>query len=249
MTDYDDAGMVEPFGPDYVRPAPAACSNCTCCTRALCELGRATTSACAGKVGDQDRALVAGCPCSSETAHGSLAWRAVRVRAVTAATERPLPEPLETFLKAAAAGEEVSDPEGLRILQARRYLDAGPAGPRLTEFGRLYLLARTEARQATPVIVHDVDVRARTARVVIVGRTADRLVTVPMDILANGHTGLAPAQLPGSTLHAHANCAAVHDDDVVLTQIRNPALPVGSYRRALFSAGARAARQAPGGAL
>lgn len=253
MNDYDDdAGMVEPFGPDWVRPAATPCANCTCCTAALCEQGRASTSACAGSVGDADREIVAGCPCSSETAHGSLAWRAVRIRAVTAATERPLLAPLEALVRAVAAGQVVSDPEGLRIVQARRYVDEGPAGLRVTEFGRLYLAARGEARQATPIIVHDVNRRARTARVVVVGRTADRLVTVPMDILANGHTQLRPEQLPGATLHAHANTTAVHDDDVVLTQVRNPLLPEGPYRASQFFAGAARAGRAslsPGGEL
>lgn len=252
MNDYDDAGMVEPFGPDWVRPAATPCANCTCCTAALCERGRASTSACAGSVGDADREIVAGCPCSSETAHGSLSWRAVRIRAVTAATERPLDAVLGRLLRAVAAGGGVSSSDRLKTLQARRYVDEGPAGPRLTEFGRLYLAALGEPRQATPIIVHDVDVRARTARVVVVGRTADRLVTVPMDILANGHTKLRPEQLPGTTLHAHANTMAVHDDDVVLTQVRNPALPAGAVRPAHFMAGALAARRSlpyPGGEL
>lgn len=253
MSDNDDAGMVEPFGPEWVRPAAAPCANCGCCLASLCELGRATTAACAGCVGDEDRSTVAGCPCSSETAHGSLAWRAVRIRAVTAATERPLPDPLGALLRAVAAGEAVTDWEGIRTLQARRYVDGdGLARPRVTEFGRLYLAALSMARQATPIIVHDVDVRARTARVVVVERTADRLVTVPMDILANGHTMLRPEQLPGATLHAHANCAAVHDDDVVLTQVRNPALPYGPVRASHFMAGTLAGRRflsGPGGEL
>lgn len=243
MNDYDDEGMIEPFGPEWVRPQASVCGTCSCCTADLCELGRASASSCAGCVADEDRAAVAGCPCSSETAHGSLAWRAVRIRAVTAATERPLPAPLEALVRAVAAGQVVSDLEGLRKVQARRYVDEGPEGLRVTEFGRLYLAARGEARQATPIIVHDVNRRARTARVVVVGRTADRLVTVPMDILANRHTQLRPEQLPGATLHAHANTTAVHDDDVVLTQVRNPLLPEGAYRASqFFTAAARAGR-------
>jgi hypothetical protein len=235
MNDNDEVGMVEPFGPVYVRPGVSPCANCGCCTAALCERGRASVSACAGNAADEDRATVVNCPCSSETAHGSLAWRAVRIRAVTAATERPLPDPLGALLAAVAAGDVVSDPEGLRILQARRYVDA--SGPvRVTEFGRLYLAARREVRQATPVIVHDVDVRARTARVVVVGRRVDRLVTVPMDSLANRHTGLTPSDLPGVTLYAQANTTAVFDDDVVLTQVRNPARPAD--RRSLGAGGA-----------
>lgn len=246
MNDYDDAGMVEPFGPEYVRPTSPVCANCTCCTGELCVLGRANTRQCAGHVRDEDRARVTGCPCSSEAAHGSLAWRAVRVRAVTAATEKPLPSPLETLLLAVADGETLNFPgDGLRVLAARRYLDLPEgSGPRLTEFGRLYLAARREARQTTPLIVQDVDVRTRTARVVVVGRRTDRTVTVPMDQLANRHTALTPAQLPGAVLHAHANCAAVLDDDVVLTQVRNPRLPVFPFRPSRFSMGARVAREA-----
>lgn len=241
----DDAGMVESFGPTYVRPTPPVCANCTCCTGELCALGRASTRQCVGHVRDEERAAVTDCPCSSETAHGSLAWRAVRVRAVTAATEKPVPAPLEALLRAVADGVVVSDPgDGLRVLAARRYLDLPETGPRLTEFGRLYLAARREARQATPVIVQDVDVRTRTARVVVVGRRTDRTVTVPMDQLANRHTALTPAQLPGAVLHAHANCAAVLDDDVVLTQVRNPRLPVFPFRPSRFSMGARVAREA-----
>lgn len=253
MNDYDDDGMVEPFGPQSIRPAATRCATCGCCTAELCELGRASTAACLGSVSDDHRGTVAGCPCSSETAHGSLSWRAVRIRAVTAATERPLPDPLGALLRAVAAGETVTDWEGIRTLQARRYVDDdGFARPRVTEFGRLYLAALGQARQATPIIVHDVNVRARTARVVVVERTADRLVTVPMDILANGHTKLRPEQLPGATLHAHANCAAVHDDDVVLTQVRNPALPYGAVRPSHFMAGTLAGRRflaGPGGEL
>lgn len=245
MNDYDDAGMVESFGPEYVRPASPACVNCACCTAGLCEQGRASVLRCVQYVQDEFRAAVAHCPCSSETARGSLAWRAVRVRAVTVATEKPLPSPLETLLLAVADGETLNVPgAGLHVLAARGFLDLPESGPRLTEFGRLYLAARREARQATPVIVQDVDVRARTARVVVVGRRTDRTVTVPMDQLANGHTGLTAAQLPGAMLHAHANCAAVLDDDVVLTQVRNPRLPAAPFGPARFSAGARSGRRA-----
>jgi hypothetical protein len=237
--------MPEYFGPEYVRPRAAACMNCGCCTRELCELGRATVLGCAGNVGDEDRVAVAGCPCSSETAYCSLAWRAVRVRAVTMATERPVPASLEALLRAVADGDVLGEVgEGLSILETRKFVDLGPGSPRCTEYGRLYLVARREPRQATAVIVHDVDERARTARVIVVGRSTTRVITVPMDVLANGHTRLAPGGLAGATLYAQANTAAVYDDDVVLTQVRNPAL--SSFRdMSSFSAYARAARRPP----
>lgn len=237
MNNYNDGGMAEPFGPTYVRP-DLACANCTCCTAELCELGRASTRSCVGHVRSEHRMNVTDCPCSSETARGSLAWRALKIRAVATATEKPLPEMLETILQAVADGTRVIDTgAGLRVLAARRYLDLPPSGPRLTHFGRMYVAARREPRQATPILVHSVDMRARTAQVVVMGRAADRLVTVPLDILANKRTGLTPAQLPGATLHAYANCAAVLDDDVVLTQVQN------LRAAARFSAGVRAARQ------
>ncbi|MEW2568417.1 hypothetical protein [Streptomyces sp. NPDC047070] len=214
----------EPFGPEYVRPANADCPDCPCCTNALCVKGRASLWRCAGHVGDESlKQTVAGCPCSAETTRGTLAWRALRVRAVTLATEKPLPAPLEVKLSAIAHGQFLTVSPDVTHLIARGLVVSG--GTELTEYGRQYLWARTEVRTPTMIRVVDVDASSRTARVFLSGRAVHRPVTVPMDQLANGHTGLTSAQLPGAALHAYANCQAVHCDDVVLTRVTNPLLP------------------------
>lgn len=242
---HDD--VFDSFGPEYVRPQNPDCPDCLCCTAALCERGRASVQRCAGHVDDGHRSTVAGCPCSAESTHGSLAWRMLRIRAVTAATEGPLPVALEAALRGVEHGTVVADGDG--VLAAWGMVEGQEDGVRLTEYGRLFLVARTESRQSTAVLVHDVDVRARTARVVVVGRATGRALTVPMDQLANDHTGLTPQELPGVMLHAYANCGAVRDDDVVLTRVSNPRLPATRSVAGEFRAGVRAARdgQAPDG--
>lgn len=249
-----DDGTFDFFGPEYVRPPNPDCPDCSCCTAALCERGRVSVRECAGHVDDEHRSVVTGCPCSSESARGSLAWRVLRIRAVTAATEEPLPVPLEVALRGVEHGTRIAQLRGgdsvVGHLVARGMVDADAEGStRLTEYGRLYLAARTESRQSTAVLVHDVNVRARTARVVVVGRTTGRVLTVPMDQLANEHTGLTPEELSGAVLNAYANCSATHDDDVVLTRVSNPRRPATQFGAGEFMAGAWAARddQAPDG--
>lgn len=192
----------------------------------LCERGRASLLECAGHVEDDYKATVRRCPCSAESTRGTLAWRAAMMRAVTAGTEKPLQADVEALLAALAAGEQLTDPtELLPQLTVRRYVAIENGRPVVTEFGRTYLTARAEPRTATPVVVHDVDQKARTARVVVVAYNTETPVTVPMDQLANSHTGLTPDQLHGKVLHAETNTRVDDPDDVVLTRVRNPQLP------------------------
>lgn len=227
MNDHDDTGMHEPFGPEYVRPPKADCPDCPCCTAALCQTGRTSVLQCRGHVAQEElRATVANCPCSAESSTGTLAWRVMQVRAVSLATEKPLLPHLEIVLSAVAHGQ--ASPERaveIGVLAARNLVKVADSGEELTEYGRRYLEARAESRQATAVQVIDVDVETRLARVMLAERRTERLVTVPMDQLANRHTALKPGELPGSVLFAQANCAADRDEDVVLTQVRNPLLP------------------------
>ncbi|MFJ3249167.1 hypothetical protein [Streptomyces sp. NPDC086782] len=223
---YEDEPFHEPFGPQYISPPQADCPNCPCCTAQLCERGRASLLECRGHVDDSRRAVVERCPCSAESTRGTLAWRAARIRAVTAATEKLLPADTEALLRSLVGGEPVTDPAGLLPqLTVRRYVTFEGNRPVVTELGRAYLGARVEPRTATPVLVQDVDQKARTARVVVVGYSTETPVTVPMDQLANGHTGLTVDQLPGKVLHAEANTQAGDPDDIVLTRVRNPQLP------------------------
>lgn len=74
----------EPWGPEYVRPAPPVCPDCDCCTKALCEVGRTDPWGCIARFGSNNpeiRELVAACPCSAETTPGTEAYRAAQVRA------------------------------------------------------------------------------------------------------------------------------------------------------------------------
>ncbi|MFB7574631.1 hypothetical protein [Streptomyces sp. NPDC056165] len=223
---YEDEPFHEPFGPQYVRPPQADCPNCPCCSARLCERGRASLLECAGHLDDDHKLAVQSCPCSAESTRGTLAWRAAMMRAVTAGTEKPLEADAEALLAALAAGEPLTDPTGLLPqLTVRRYVAYQETRPVVTEFGRTYLRARTEPRTATPVVVHDVDQKARTARVVIVAYSTETPVTVPMDQLANGHTGVTADQLPGKVLHAETNTRVDDPDDIVLTRVRNPQLP------------------------
>jgi hypothetical protein len=78
---YDHEGYFhEPWGPEYVHPAPVGCPNCPCCTTRLCEQAKKvtgfTTPELAGTTGipceylvdARDREvvdLVRGCPCTA----------------------------------------------------------------------------------------------------------------------------------------------------------------------------------------
>ncbi|XVV35052.1 hypothetical protein ACQPXT_13790 [Streptomyces sp. CA-100214] len=225
--------MTETFGPLYERPKSKDCPNCSCCSEALCERGRQSTMRCSGQHlrEDSTRQIVAGCPCSAETAEGTHAWRAAMIRIVRHATERPLRTPAALLLRALETAEarDAEDPENmLGMLKAYRYAAATDQGrPVITEFGRRYLAARTGPRFTTPVEVEAVDHKARTATVVVVGWHLERGVTVLLDQLTN-ETKLKAEELPGKHLEAEANCRAATADEIVLTKIRiAPDLPEG----------------------
>lgn len=241
MDDNDDA-YGETFGPEYVRPRGADCIGCRCCTADLCAKGRASVLRCAGHVGDGHRDLVAACPCSAECSPGSMAWRTMRVRATLFALYKPLPALLEPVLAAVDEGREVADRGGVLSLSGRRMIDAGPDGLRVTPFGRQYLSARRDAWAPTALLVHDVDQRTRTARVVVVARASERPVIVAMDQLASNVTKVTPAQLPGMFLYGRANVAALLDEDVVIVDVRNPRItsPLVAFRAGALAAAGRA---------
>lgn len=220
---------IEPFGPDYVRPAQRDCPKCQCCTAQLCERGRTSVRQCFGLTPDEHRQTVYGCPCSSSAARGTHAWRAERIRVTRYATEHPLPPDAEVTLRALADGGTVEDDTQTlaRLRVAGFALDTETAGHVATELGRLYLAVRGDHRFVTPVEVLAVDTKTRTASVVVVGWHIQEPVTVLLDQLT-AHTGLGSQELPGTFLEAEANCRADAADDVVLTRIRvAPPLPEG----------------------
>jgi hypothetical protein len=219
--------MIETFGPLYERPQSKPCPNCECCSARLCERGRSSVHQCRG-ISDHPE-VVKGCPCSAATTRGTHAWRLERIRAVRYAVERPLEAAHEAFLRSLAAGENgVSDPtDAAGPLTVRGFLSEQEGVLRVTEFARAYLDARDGARFVTPVHVEEVDLEARTARVVVVGWHLTEPVTVLLDQLLH-ETGMAPQELEGSYLEAAANCRATDPDDLVLTAVSAaPSLPEG----------------------
>ncbi|MBT2492326.1 hypothetical protein J7E96_28220 [Streptomyces sp. ISL-96] len=218
---------METFGPEYVRPAARACSNCACCTARLCEKGATSILECLGHTASRDtRETVAGCPCSSEETRGTAAWRAGKMRATLRAELKPLPVDVEAALRAVAAGEAVAEhAEQMTPLTLFRYVGFIDSRPAITELGATYLAARDEPRFTTPVEVELVDVTTRTARVIVVGWSLTEPVTVLLDQLTSA-TGLKAEELPGRFLEATANCYTEHADDLVLTTISlAPPLP------------------------
>src|SRR5690606_1049899 len=131
------------------------------------------------------------------------AWRAAQIRVTRHATERPLRTPAALLLRVLERAEDgpVEDPEDmLGMLKAWRYAGEDTDGrPVITDLGRRYLQARTEARFATPVEVMSVDVKARTAQVIVVGWHLEHRVTVLLDQLVTD-TGLSAEELPGKFL-------------------------------------------------
>ncbi|WP_433916896.1 hypothetical protein [Streptomyces sp. NBC_01744] len=219
--------MTESFEPEYVRPAQADCPDCGCCTAALCEKGATVIVECFGLTHEDTRDNVRGCPCSSETTHGTASWRAGKLRVTMHATSsRPLEVDVEAALRAVAAGVDmVEHSEQLAPLMMRRYVGFVENVPAITELGATYLAARDEPRFTTPVEVETVDVKARTARVIVVGWSLTDGVTVLLDQLTTA-TKLTPEELPGRFLEAKANCRTKQADDIVLTEIElAPPLP------------------------
>lgn len=221
----DETPFPEPFGPEYVRPRQIqmACPDCRCCTAQLCARGRTSVLECVGHAGDTDKEQVRGCPCSAETAEGSLSWRAAKIRAVNHALGRPLGTHAENTLRDLAAGQAVpGGRDQVRHLVLWRYAHVADGRASITELGHAYLAGRDEPRLATFVHVQSVDEEARTANVVVIGWSLEHEVTVPMDQLTNA-TALTPQALVGRRLEAMANCGATRADDVVLTGVVLPA--------------------------
>ncbi|MET7695833.1 hypothetical protein ABZT06_49640 [Streptomyces sp. NPDC005483] len=214
----------EPFGPLYLRPVQAPCPNCPCCSERLCEKGANSVMQCHGHVADSATvAHVSACPCSAETTRGTHAWRAAQVRVVKHATQQPLPKPAEYVLRALAGGDSFQDPTGeLAGLRARRYAHGSEGAWRITQLGRRYLLALEEPRYTSAVHVNSVEVKTRTAKVVVLGWHMEREVTVLADFLAQV-TGVKLAELPGRYLEAKVNLGVADPDDLVLTRIQVPA--------------------------
>jgi hypothetical protein len=72
-----EATFHEPFGPEYVRPAPADCPGCPCCSARLCQRAQEfvfpDTSPYRGQSGipcqflnAADAAVTRGCPCTEQ---------------------------------------------------------------------------------------------------------------------------------------------------------------------------------------
>lgn len=217
---------VEPFGPEYVRPAGAPCPDCECCTAALCARGRASVLRCVNHVDAEElKESVRECPCSAESTRGTLAWRAAMVRAVTFATEKPLRPEVERLLTDVYEAEL---PNGERealmpILAVRRYVTWAPGSvAQITDFGCAYVWARRGVRTESVVSVLSVDVEARTAQVIIPAFSADQPVTVMMDQLVNSRTEVTVETVLTVPLYAEVNPDAVTAEFVVLTKVRNP---------------------------
>jgi hypothetical protein len=93
---------------------------------------------------------------------------------------------------------------------------------RITLLGRRYLAALHEPRYTSAVWVQSVDVKTRTAQVVVLGWHMDREVTMLADHLAHA-ADVELDELPGRYLEAKVNVGATDPDDLVLTRIQVPA--------------------------
>ncbi|WP_406321744.1 hypothetical protein [Streptomyces sp. NBC_00519] len=217
----------QPSEPEELRPAQLPCTGCSCCSAALCKRGRNDIGECIAHTPSEHAVTVAGCPCSAETTRGTHSWRAAMLRITKHATENPMSDQAESILRALAGDEmEFEDPKGhLRTLRSVRYVTGSQQGYQITDFGRRYLTALTEPRFTTPVEVEAVDLKVRTARVVVVGWHMEEAVTVLLDPLRHS-TGLKAEELTGRFLEAKANCYAKAAADIVLTRIQiAPPLP------------------------
>lgn len=233
--------MIEPFGPEYVRPQSKPCPNCECCTAPLCERGRGSVLRCAGHVGDPEtHRHVNACPCSAESTPGTLAWRSAMIRATTFATQRPLDADVETLLSrvsegvdlealveevdAAGAGEDAPDVvKRFRLLMLRGYVRRPEGGlPAVTDFGWAYLRGRSGGRRTAAVTIRSLDKQARTAEVLIPAFSADQPVTVPMDQVLSSRTTLTPETAVGALVYAEVNTDALRAEHVVLTRVQDP---------------------------
>ncbi|MDH6131941.1 hypothetical protein P3T37_001315 [Kitasatospora sp. MAA4] len=69
----EDSTLDAPDGHRWMRPGPDACAGCDCCTRRLCERAAALGIPCDCVAHPQDRAAVAGCPCTADDTEGAAA--------------------------------------------------------------------------------------------------------------------------------------------------------------------------------
>ncbi|MDX2645073.1 hypothetical protein PV341_16170 [Streptomyces sp. PA03-1a] len=212
---------VETFGPEYVQPARQVCPDCPCCTAALCARGRTTVSACAGSTPAEHRPTVDGCPCSAESTTGTAAWHAAKIALTRLAMGKGLSEEAEELLRGLADGEVLDGPLGpLQEVTKRWLVRFVDLRLQVTDLGHVYLSGRRLGEwKRGPVVVMDVDERARTAQVVVTAWKTDEPVTVPVDQLV-GASGLQPGDLLGKFLDAAANCAVEDADHIVLLEIR-----------------------------
>ncbi|MCX4550538.1 MULTISPECIES: hypothetical protein [unclassified Streptomyces] len=216
--------MDEPFGPEY-RPVQTECARCGCCTAALCERGRNSTSRCVGFTPDKHQATVDGCPCSAETTRRTAAWRAAQVRVTRLARELPMLPEAEGLLRELAAGRSVEDLNAWwPQLKLRGLAQIVHALPAITPLGHTYLSARDDVRGTAAVRVIDVDQQTRLARVEVAAWRPDEPVTVPLHQILSD-TGLTPDVLPGQWLTADANCHAQDIDHLVLVDFKGAATP------------------------
>ncbi|MCY0957660.1 hypothetical protein [Streptomyces sp. H27-H5] len=212
--------MTETLTPECVKPEPRLCPECSCCSMALCERGRATLQRCEDHTPKTSRGLVAKCPCTGS-------WQAARYWATMHATTEPLAPRVEAVLRAVAAGTASHDmAEQVHQLMDFRYVVFQESRPRLTRPGAWYLEGRDQPRYRTPVHVEMVDAAARSARVIVVAWSLTDGVDVLLDQLVV-ETGLQPAELVGRHLEAEANCAVARAAaDLVLTRVTvAPPLP------------------------
>ncbi|MGW3570173.1 hypothetical protein ACWDSL_40985 [Streptomyces sp. NPDC000941] len=143
----DDYPFHEPFSPEYVRPTPADCPNCGCCTARLCAKGRTSPLVCIGHVNGDTKETVAACPCSAESTPGTAAHTAKLHKSRRHPIEKPLAEDAEALLHALAEGGPAPMRlDLLRVLVAWRYVAEDDGDPTVTKFGRAYLAARDGAQ-------------------------------------------------------------------------------------------------------
>lgn len=220
--------MDDTFGPEYVRPAQRECPRCGCCSEDLCAKGRNSVRRCEGHTAEGARVVVAACPCSSEWTKHTAAWRTAQVRVTRLARELPVVEEALTLLRSLAQGAHAEDPSDmfsqLRI-RSLAQLVSGMAA--ITPQGHTYLAALDDVRVTVSVLVLDVDIHTRTARVEVTAWKPGQPVTVQLDQIT-GDTVMRPDLLPGRLLEAEANVEAEHVDRLVLTHFRSvPALAAG----------------------
>ncbi|MFD3978359.1 hypothetical protein ACFWR6_07200 [Streptomyces griseus] len=213
-------GAVEPFEPEYVRPAQQPCPDCACCTAALCERGRHSLQRCAGHVGDAMRATVAECVCSAASTARTAAWMLDQVRITRLAREAPIREDAMALLRDLVAGGAAEAwPDTVQQLTVRNLAEIVDEVLGVTGRGRTYLAAVDAVRKASPIRVVDVNAKRRLALVEVAEWRAGERVPVLLDQLTTD-TGIPAEGLTLRWLEADANVEAATVDDLVLTAFR-----------------------------